>query len=122
MFLVMELVSGRTLRDLLHEQRRLAPDLAVSLLEPILAALSAAHRAGLVHRDVKPENVLLADDGVVKVADFGLARAVAQAAVTTATGMVLGTVAYVAPGAGVPRAPPTRAPTSTRPASCSTKC
>jgi serine/threonine-protein kinase len=96
-FLVMELVSGRTLRDLLHEQRRLAPDLAVSLLEPILAALSAAHRAGLVHRDVKPENVLLADDGVVKVADFGLARAVAQAAVTTATGMVLGTVAYVAP-------------------------
>ncbi len=96
-FLVMELVRGRTLRDLLHERRRLAPDLAVSLLEPILAALSAAHRAGLVHRDVKPENVLLSDDGVVKVADFGLARAVAQAAVTTATGMVLGTVAYVAP-------------------------
>ncbi len=93
----MELVSGRTLRDLLHERRRLAPDRAVSLLEPILAALSAAHRAGLVHRDVKPENVLLSDDGVVKVADFGLARAVAQAAVTTATGMVLGTVAYVAP-------------------------
>ncbi|HEX5496809.1 MAG TPA: Stk1 family PASTA domain-containing Ser/Thr kinase [Mycobacteriales bacterium] len=95
-FLVMELVSGRTLRQLLRERGALAPDLAVSLLEPVLAALAAAHRAGLAHRDVKPENVLLSDTGVVKVADFGLARAVASAT-STQSGSVMGTVAYVAP-------------------------
>jgi len=96
-FLVMELVRGRTLRDLLAERRRLSPDEATSLLEPVLAALAAAHRAGLVHRDVKPENVLLSDDGVVKVADFGLARAVAATTATTQDGVVLGTAGYVAP-------------------------
>ncbi|MGI8697165.1 MAG: protein kinase domain-containing protein [Mycobacteriales bacterium] len=97
-FLVMELVRGRTLRDLLREHGRLSPELAVAICEPLLAALSAAHRAGLVHRDVKPENVLLSDEGVVKVADFGLARAVAEAeAVTTHSTVVMGTIAYVAP-------------------------
>ncbi len=96
-FLVMELVRGRTLRDLLRERGPLPPDEATSLLEPVLAALAAAHRAGLVHRDVKPENVLLSDDGVVKVADFGLARAVAATTAATQDGLVLGTAAYVAP-------------------------
>jgi serine/threonine-protein kinase len=95
-FLVMELVRGRTLRDLLDEGP-LPPALAVTVMEAVLSALSAAHRAGLVHRDVKPENVLLSADGVVKVADFGLARAIAQASNTTQTGTVMGTVAYVAP-------------------------
>jgi eukaryotic-like serine/threonine-protein kinase len=96
-FLVMELVRGRTLRDLLAERGRLAPEAATSLLEPMLGALAAAHRAGLVHRDVKPENVLLSDDGAVKVADFGLARAVAGVSATTQAGVVFGTVAYVSP-------------------------
>jgi len=96
-FLVMELVQGRTLRDLLHERGRLSPAQALSVLEPVLLALSAAHRAGLVHRDVKPENVLLGDDGSVKVADFGLARAVEAATQTSAAGLLIGTAAYVAP-------------------------
>lgn len=95
-FLVMELVRGRTLRQLMRERGPLSGELAVSVLEPVLAALAAAHRAGLVHRDVKPENVLISTDGVVKVVDFGLARAVASAT-TTQAGAVMGTVAYVAP-------------------------
>lgn len=96
-FLVMELVEGRTLRELLRERGRLSPAEAVSIMEPVLSALSAAHRAGLVHRDVKPENILLSDDGVVKVADFGLARAVETDIASTRTGLMMGTVAYCAP-------------------------
>jgi serine/threonine-protein kinase len=96
-FLVMELVEGRTLRELLRERGRLSPAEAVSIMEPVLSALAAAHRAGLVHRDVKPENILLSDDGVVKVADFGLARAVEADAAATRTGLMMGTVAYCAP-------------------------
>ena len=110
-FLVMELVAGSTLREVLQRRGRLRPDEAVSVLEPVLAALAAAHRAGLVHRDVKPENVLIAAEssgGTVKVADFGLARAVAAPSTSTQAGVVLGTVAYVAPeqvtrGAADPR-------------------
>ncbi len=97
-FLVMELVRGRTLRDLIRERGgRFSPAQAVSLLEPVVNALAAAHRAGLVHRDVKPENILLSDQGVVKVADFGLARAVNADAASTRTGLMMGTVAYCAP-------------------------
>jgi serine/threonine-protein kinase len=100
-FLVMELVPGRTLRDLMRERRRadrgFTPAEAVSIMEPVLSALSAAHRAGIVHRDIKPENILLSDDGLVKVADFGLARAVDADAASTRTGLMMGTVAYCAP-------------------------
>jgi serine/threonine-protein kinase len=96
-FLVMELVRGRTLRDLLRERGNLSPAAAVSIMEPILGALAAAHRAGLVHRDIKPENILLADDGVVKVADFGLARAIETDENSTRTGLMMGTVAYCSP-------------------------
>ncbi len=100
-FLVMELVSGRTLRDLIRERqsarRGFSPAEAVSIMEPVLSALSAAHRAGLVHRDVKPENILLSDEGLVKVADFGLARAIDADAASTRTGLMMGTVAYCAP-------------------------
>lgn len=96
-FLVMELVEGRTLRELIRERGRLSPAEAISIMEPVLGALAAAHRAGLVHRDVKPENILLSDEGVVKVADFGLARAVESDASATRTGLMMGTVAYCAP-------------------------
>ncbi|WP_435185695.1 Stk1 family PASTA domain-containing Ser/Thr kinase [Amycolatopsis thermoflava] len=100
-FLVMELVDGGTLRDLLDQRGKLDVPLALSVAEQMLAALSAAHRAGLVHRDVKPENVLIGatghpPTGVVKVADFGLVRAVASAG-TTSSSIILGTVSYLAP-------------------------
>ena len=95
-FLVMEYVPGATLRDVLRDRGRLSPGEAVAVMDHVLAALGAAHAAGLVHRDVKPENVLVTADGRVKVADFGLARAVAGATVTD-TGMLLGTAAYLAP-------------------------
>lgn len=96
-FLVMELVEGRTVRDLLRENGPLPPALALSVIEPVLSALASAHRAGLVHRDIKPENVLISNDGVVKVADFGLARAVEFDDVAARTGVMMGTVAYCPP-------------------------
>ncbi|MGH3344931.1 MAG: Stk1 family PASTA domain-containing Ser/Thr kinase [Carbonactinosporaceae bacterium] len=96
-YLAMEFVRGRTLRDLLRDRRRLTPREAFRIVEPMLAALSAAHRAGIVHRDVKPENVLLADDGRVKVADFGLARAVSATTSTNSAGLLIGTPSYLSP-------------------------
>ncbi|MDF3297125.1 Stk1 family PASTA domain-containing Ser/Thr kinase [Streptomyces tropicalis] len=94
-YLAMEYVAGCTLRDVLRERGALAPRAALDILEPVLAALGAAHRAGFVHRDMKPENVLIGDDGRVKVADFGLVRSVDT--VTSTTGSILGTVSYLAP-------------------------
>ncbi|MFE4668533.1 Stk1 family PASTA domain-containing Ser/Thr kinase [Streptomyces sp. NPDC056716] len=94
-YLAMEYVAGCTLRDVLRERGALQPRAALDILEPVLAALGAAHRAGFVHRDMKPENVLIGDDGRVKVADFGLVRSVDAA--TGTTGAVLGTVSYLAP-------------------------
>ncbi|MFI1826824.1 Stk1 family PASTA domain-containing Ser/Thr kinase [Streptomyces sp. NPDC020412] len=94
-YLAMEYVAGCTLRDVLRERGALQPRAALDILEPVLAALGAAHRAGFVHRDIKPENVLIGDDGRVKVADFGLVRAVGS--VTNTTGSLLGTVSYLAP-------------------------
>ena len=97
-FLVMEYVAGHTLRDVIRKESPMAPSKALALLEPVLSALAHAHRAGLIHRDVKPENVLIADDGRVKVADFGLAKAISADTQHTATGGVLiGTVSYLAP-------------------------
>ncbi|GLE50459.1 protein kinase domain-containing protein [Mycobacterium montefiorense] len=95
-FLVMELIEGGTLRELLTERGPMPPHAVVAVLRPVLGGLSAAHRAGLVHRDVKPENVLISDDGEVKIADFGLVRAVAAAGITS-TSVILGTVAYLSP-------------------------
>ncbi|QRN80180.1 MAG: serine/threonine protein kinase, partial [Nocardiopsis sp. BM-2018] len=97
-FLAMEYVPGQTLRDLLKDRGRLAPKQALNFMASVLAALGAAHQAGMVHRDVKPENVLISKDGRVKVADFGLARAVEQSNQgLTRTGTLMGTAAYLAP-------------------------
>ena len=98
LFLAMEYIPGHTLRDLIRKEAPMSPAKALALIDPVLSALAAAHQAGLIHRDVKPENVLLADDGRVKVADFGLARAVSAETQHTATGGVLiGTVSYLSP-------------------------
>lgn len=95
-FLIMQLVPGCTLRDLIRQQGRLSLPVAMSVLEPVLSALAAAHQAGMVHRDVKPENVLIGNDGTVRVADFGLVRAAASTGVTSGS-VILGTVAYLSP-------------------------
>jgi len=98
-YLVMELVGGRTLRDVVHERGLLTPGEALDVGEAVLDALAEAHRKGVLHRDVKPANVLVADDGRVKVADFGLARSAAATQGSTAgTGAeLLGTAEYLAP-------------------------
>jgi len=96
-FLAMEYVPGLTLREVLHEEGSLSPRAALDVLEPLLLALAEAHAKGLIHRDVKPENIIINDNGTVKVADFGLARAVSSQTVTSSSGLLLGTVAYLSP-------------------------
>jgi serine/threonine-protein kinase len=96
LYLAMEYVPGRTLRDLMNERGRLSPRDALDIMDGILAGLGAAHAAGIAHRDVKPENVLLTSGHSVKVADFGLARTMAGTS-HTKTGMLIGTAAYLAP-------------------------
>ena len=96
-YLAMEYLPGRTLRDVLDEYGPLSTEQALVLLDPVIEALVAAHAAGFVHRDIKPENVLISDDGRVKVADFGLARAVTTTDSTHTTGMIIGTVSYLSP-------------------------
>ncbi len=94
LYLAMEYLPGLTLRELLTDRGALGAQESLDIIRPVLDALAAAHRAHLVHRDVKPENVILTEEGRVKVADFGLARAVTAA---TTTGTLIGTVAYLAP-------------------------
>jgi beta-lactam-binding protein with PASTA domain/serine/threonine protein kinase len=93
-YLVMEYIKGHTLRDVINSKGALPPRLALALIDPVVEGLGAAHAAGFIHRDVKPENVLIADDGRIKIGDFGLARAVTT---STSTGALLGTVAYLSP-------------------------
>ncbi|MEO6317741.1 MAG: protein kinase [Acidimicrobiales bacterium] len=94
--IVMELVPGQTLRERLDDPTPIDPWQAAGLAAQVAEALDAAHRAGLVHRDIKPANVLLAGDGRVKVADFGIAKAVEEADLTQ-PGLMVGTAKYVAP-------------------------
>ncbi len=93
-YMVMEYVRGKNLRQVLANNKKLHPRQAAQVTGQVLGALAAAHEKGVIHRDIKPENVVVATDGRVKVADFGIARAVESAALT---GGMLGTVAYVAP-------------------------
>ena len=95
-FLVMELVEGGTLSELLRERGPMPPHAVAAVLRPVLGGLAVAHHAGLVHRDIKPENILISDEGEVKIVDFGLVRAVAEAKITS-TSIILGTAAYLSP-------------------------
>ncbi|MDR1711087.1 MAG: protein kinase [Propionibacteriaceae bacterium] len=95
-YIAMEFVRGKALREVLSAQGRFTPDAALQMADQILDALHAAHQLGIVHRDIKPENVLVTESGQVKVADFGIARAMTDARVTK-TGDVVGTVGYMAP-------------------------
>jgi len=95
-YLVMELVDGLPLSALLSLEGRLGPERTLDVVAQAALALNCAHRAGVVHRDVKPSNLLIRRDGVVKVTDFGIARATGEAP-QTETGMVVGTAAYLSP-------------------------
>lgn len=95
-YMVMEYVEGSTLRNLITREAPMEPQRVLDLLIPVTAAVAAAHEAGIIHRDLKPENVLISVRGQIKVADFGLARAV-TAHTATAQGMLIGTVSYIAP-------------------------
>lgn len=95
-FIVMEFVPGRSLADILREEHPLNPDRAASIAAAVADALSAAHTAGIIHRDVKPGNIMVTPDGSVKVLDFGIARAL-DSKTLTQTATVLGTSAYMSP-------------------------
>ncbi|WP_121258771.1 Stk1 family PASTA domain-containing Ser/Thr kinase [Nocardioides ferulae] len=97
-YIVMEYVAGRTLRDILREGRKILPERALEITSGVLAALDYSHRAGIIHRDIKPGNVMLTPSGDVKVMDFGIARAISDASSTmTQTAAVVGTAQYLSP-------------------------
>ena len=97
-YIVMEFVDGKTLRQVITERGTLGPTEALRITEGVLDALGYSHRNGIVHRDIKPANVMIADDGTIKVMDFGIARAMADANATmTQTSAVIGTAQYLSP-------------------------
>ncbi len=97
-YIVMEYVAGRTLRDILREGRKILPERALEITSGVLSALDYSHRAGIIHRDIKPGNVMLTPTGDVKVMDFGIARAISDAANSmTQTAAVVGTAQYLSP-------------------------
>ncbi len=107
-YLVMELVPGKALSTVLENERMLSTDRVLDIVAQTASALHAAHQAGLVHRDIKPGNLLITPDGRVKITDFGIAR-IADQVPLTATGQVMGTVQYLSPeqASGQPASPST---------------
>ena len=97
-YIVMEYVDGRTVRDLLQEGHRLLPERSLEIIDGVLRALDYSHQAGIVHRDIKPGNVMVTRNGDIKVMDFGIARAMSDAQATmTQTAQVIGTAQYLSP-------------------------
>ena len=96
-YIVMEYVDGRTLKELIRQSGRIRPQLAVQIALRILAAVDHAHHNHIVHRDIKPQNILVTDDGTIKVADFGIARSTTQNTMTEIYGNVMGSVHYFSP-------------------------
>jgi serine/threonine protein kinase len=97
-YIVMEFVEGRTLREVLKSEGPLPPRRAMEIVAEVCGALDFSHRSGIVHRDIKPGNVMITDSGAIKVMDFGIARALADnAATVTATSAVIGTAQYLSP-------------------------
>src|SRR5580698_5829257 len=97
-YIVMEYVDGRTVRDLLQDGHRLLPERSLEIIDGVLRALDYSHQAGIVHRDIKPGNVMVTRNGDVKVMDFGIARAMSDAQSTmTQTAQVIGTAQYLSP-------------------------
>src|SRR6478735_6089096 len=96
-FISMELLAGVTLRELLQAEQGLAPSVALVIVTDLLAALQAAHGLDIVHRDVKPENIFVCDDGTVRLLDFGVAKFLATDQVFTQSGVAMGTPRYMAP-------------------------
>lgn len=95
-YIVMEYINGRTLKDLIREKGKLSTTEAVSYSKQIASALDLAHRNGIIHRDIKPQNIMINDEGMVKVTDFGIAR-ISSSATITYTSSILGTVHYISP-------------------------
>ena len=96
-FIVMEYVEGKTLADYLAGGGRIMPQRAIEIAEAVSQALTAAHTQGVIHRDIKPGNIMITPSGAVKVADFGIARVIAGAETIAQTAAVLGTAAYLSP-------------------------
>src|SRR5207248_1612179 len=96
-YIVMEHFPGQTLREVMRSEPQMKPEHAIDVIVPVLVALGFAHGEGVLHRDVKPANILVGEDGRVKVTDFGIAKAAFAAHDLTRTGSVLGTVRYVSP-------------------------
>jgi serine/threonine-protein kinase len=97
-FIVMELVDGHTLREYLNERGAIPVTDGIKFLLPVLSALGAAHRLGIVHRDVKPENILVSKEGRIKITDFGLAKgAMIGSTMTAESSVILGSVSYLSP-------------------------
>lgn len=95
-YIVMELIKGKTLKEIIKEEKQLSWKWSVNIAKQIALALDTAHKNGLIHRDIKPHNIIITDDGVAKVTDFGIAKAITTATMT-AFGNTMGSVHYLSP-------------------------